>query len=100
MIFALVFTNTVFFWIVAILGFLMMIASILYATKYYRCPHCGTQLDPRGRVPNFCPNCGKELNWFFLHSRRCGGGSQRGRIFAAPLWSASFDTFLAETRKV
>ena len=62
MIVALLLPNTAFFWIVGILGFLMMIASILYSARYYKCPHCKTKLDPRRKVPNFCPNCGKELN--------------------------------------
>lgn len=37
------------------LGFLQMVL-------FYKCPHCGAQLEPRGPVPKFCPNCGKELD--------------------------------------
>lgn len=37
------------------LGFLQMVL-------FYKCPHCGAQLEPRGPVPKFCPNCGKKLD--------------------------------------
>ena len=59
---AALFKNTSYFWILAILGFLTMIIGALYASKFYKCPHCGNKLYPRMMVPNFCPNCGKELN--------------------------------------
>ena len=62
MLSAIVFQHTAFVTILFVLGFLMMIASILYSAKYYKCPHCGTKLDPRRKVPHFCPNCGKKLN--------------------------------------
>ena len=62
MLSAILFQNTNFFWILWVLGLLIMVSSILYAFKHYKCPHCGTKLDPRRKVPNFCPNCGKELN--------------------------------------
>ena len=58
---SVLFQNTLFFWILAILGFLIMAASVVYASKYYKCPHCGNKLYPRMKVPNYCPNCGKEL---------------------------------------
>lgn len=64
MLSAILFQNTDFFWIPWVLGFLIMIACVLYAIKYLKCPHCGAKLDPRRKVPNFCPNCGKELNQF------------------------------------
>ena len=37
------------------LGFLQMVL-------FYKCPHCGAHLEPRGPVPKFCPNCGKKLD--------------------------------------
>lgn len=58
---AILFQSTDFVWFLFGLGFLLMLASIFYATKYYKCPHCGTKLDPRRKVPNFCPHCGKNL---------------------------------------
>ena len=58
---SVLFQNTLFFWILAILGFLIMAASVVYASKYYKCPHCGNKLYPLMKVPNYCPNCGKEL---------------------------------------
>ena len=58
---SVLFQNTLFFWILAAFGFLTMAASVVYAGKYYKCPHCGNKLYPRMKVPNYCPNCGKEL---------------------------------------
>ena len=61
MLAAVFFQNSPLIWIPAVLGFLIMIASIVYAAKYFKCPHCSSKLDPRRKVPNFCPNCGKSL---------------------------------------
>ena len=62
MLSAILFQNTNFFWLLWFLGLLIMVSSVLYASKHYQCPHCGTKLDPRRKVPNFCPDCGKELS--------------------------------------
>lgn len=62
MLSAVLFQDSTFVWILWVLGFLIASSSILYANKYYRCPHCKTKLDARRKVPNFCPNCGKELS--------------------------------------
>ena len=61
MLSAILFQHTDFFWIPWGLGFLIMIASVFYSAKFFRCPHCDTKLDPRRKVPHFCPNCGKKL---------------------------------------
>ena len=37
------------------LGFLQMVL-------FYKCPHCGAQLEPRERKTGCCPECGKKLN--------------------------------------
>ena len=42
--------------------------------------------------------CSK-IGTFLDTGRRCGGGFQRGRIFVAPLWLASFGSFLASQEK-
>ena len=60
--FSVLFQNTSLFWVVAALGFLIMSAGVVYASKYYKCPHCGNRLYPRIKVPNYCPNCGKDLH--------------------------------------
>ena len=60
--FSVLFQNTSLFWVIAALGFLIMSTGVVYASKYYKCPHCGNRLYPRMKVPNYCPNCGKELN--------------------------------------
>ena len=62
MLAAILFQHTDFEIILLGLGFLIMLASVFYASKYFKCPHCETKLDPRRKVPNFCPNCGKELH--------------------------------------
>ena len=46
--------------ILMFLGFGVMAAACIYNYKYYKCPHCGGRLNVRG-VPNFCPDCGKEI---------------------------------------
>ena len=61
MLAAILFQHTKWVIILWGIGFLVMIASVFYSNKYYKCPHCETKLDPRRKVPNFCPNCGKEL---------------------------------------
>ena len=61
MLSAILFQHASFYWIPWVLGFLIMIASVVYSSRYFRCPHCDTKLDPRRKVPNFCPHCGKKL---------------------------------------
>jgi len=58
----LLFQDALFSLIPFILGLVLMLGSVAYAYRYFKCPHCGTKLDPRRKVPNFCPNCGEELN--------------------------------------
>lgn len=48
-------------WILMFSGLGIMVAGVLYSGKYFRCPHCGSKLDPRRKVPNYCPDCGKKL---------------------------------------
>ena len=62
MLSAIFFQHSSFFWIPWAIGFLIMIAGAIYRSKYCKCPHCGSKEFPRGNVPKFCPNCGKELN--------------------------------------
>ena len=46
----------------------------------------------------FSGRCSK-IGTFLDTEWRCGGGFQRGRIFVAPLWLASFGSFLASQEK-
>ena len=57
---ALLNLSTLWAWILMPLGFGIMVAACLYRNKYYKCPHCGSNLNVRG-VPKYCPDCGKEL---------------------------------------
>ena len=55
-------------WIVAlcILAIILVIAGLVLAYGYLRCPHCGASLCQDGRVPMrlplYCPQCGKPLD--------------------------------------
>lgn len=69
MLSSILFQHTSFFWIPWILGFLIMIASVVYSARYFKCPHCGTKLDPRRKVPNYCLNCGKSLYEEYISDR-------------------------------
>ena len=46
---------------VVILSLIAMIGGIVWYFIFVRCPHCGHHLNPRAAIPNFCPECGKEL---------------------------------------
>ena len=61
MLSAILFQYTKLYWVPWVIGFLVMIASVVYAAKYFRCPHCDSKLDPRRKAPNYCPNCGEKL---------------------------------------
>lgn len=40
----------------------ILLAGQAQACFFYRCPHCaGSLLWVRGRMPDFCPHCGKEI---------------------------------------
>lgn len=62
MLIPVLFQNDFWTWILMFLGFAVMVAACIYHWKYFRCPHCGSQLNHVRGVPNFCPNCGKELS--------------------------------------
>ena len=55
-------------WIVVlcILAIILVIAGLVLAYGYLRCPHCGASLCQDGRVPMrlplYCPQCGKPLD--------------------------------------
>ena len=44
-----------------ILCLIVMIGGIVWYIAFVRCPHCGSMLNWRAVVPNFCPECGKKL---------------------------------------
>ena len=57
---------SVFLWIAAGVGILIMAGSLLTAFSKLRCPYCGASLMAGGRMPSslphFCPDCGKTLD--------------------------------------
>ena len=47
-----------------IVGIVIVLASMIQAFVFCKCPHCGARFNLRARLPKFCPECGKELeNW-------------------------------------
>ncbi len=38
-----------------------LVLGLLAGTVFYRCPHCGAHLPPKGPTPDTCPECGKRL---------------------------------------
>ena len=45
-----------------IAGSVIFFAALIQACIFYRCPHCNHSLmHVRGGIPDYCPNCGKEL---------------------------------------
>lgn len=52
--------------VLCILAIILVIAGLVLAYGYLRCPHCGASLCQDGRVPMrlplYCPHCGKQLD--------------------------------------
>ena len=48
--------------IIAGAGVAVMIAALLQAMIFYKCPYCGERFNIRGRKPDYCPKCGNKLN--------------------------------------
>ena len=53
--------NKVLLVIFCVLFALFLAAGIFVQNKYYRCPHCHSQINGRGPVPKFCVDCGERL---------------------------------------
>lgn len=44
-------------------GAIVILAGMIQAAVFYRCPHCGASLlDVRGAIPEYCPRCGGRLD--------------------------------------
>ena len=52
--------------VLCILAIILVIAGLVLAYGYLRCPHCGASLCQDFRVPMrlplYCPHCGKQLD--------------------------------------
>ncbi|WP_308857675.1 hypothetical protein [uncultured Oscillibacter sp.] len=52
--------------VLCILAIILVIAGLVLAYGYLRCPHCGAALCQDFRVPMrlplYCPHCGKQLD--------------------------------------
>ena len=60
-LFASILAESVFSWILLVLGVLVIAVGILYANRHFKCPHCEEKLSPRMGVPSYCPHCGQKL---------------------------------------
>ena len=49
--------------VLVFVGLIVLIAAVVYATLRLRCPGCDAALNCRGGKPDFCPHCGKKLDW-------------------------------------
>lgn len=48
--------------VLLIAGLGLLISTLLYSRRHYKCPHCGVPLPITRKVsPNFCYECGKKL---------------------------------------
>lgn len=45
------------------IGAVITLAGAVQVNLFYKCPHCGQYINPRGKQPPKCPKCGKDLNW-------------------------------------
>jgi len=43
------------------LGFVLLVAGVVWHIVFLRCPHCGHHFHYRQPIPKFCPNCGKQV---------------------------------------
>lgn len=52
--------------VLCILAIILVIAGLVLAYGYLRCPYCGESLCLNGRIPTrlprYCPQCGKPLD--------------------------------------
>lgn len=57
--------ETVNFWfyVIAVVGLLLVITGGVIKVIFYRCPHCHGLLPMRTMaIPKYCPECGKKLD--------------------------------------
>ncbi len=48
-------------WPINFLGLAVLFVGFFQAFIFYRCPHCDKSLDFRGKMPQYCPECGHKL---------------------------------------
>ncbi len=54
-------TGTAVKTVVLIAGIAALVIGVVIGAVFYRCPHCGAHLPPKGPAPDVCPSCGKRL---------------------------------------
>ena len=43
-----------------VLGGVGILAAVLQALIFYKCPYCGAKFNIRFKSPEYCPNCGEK----------------------------------------
>ncbi len=49
--------------LVGVIGLIGMLVGIGQAFIYYKCPSCKRRFNIRGKNPDYCPGCGRKLDW-------------------------------------
>ena len=44
-----------------VIGFVLMLAGLLWRPVFLRCPHCGHHFHVRQAIPKHCPDCGGKI---------------------------------------
>lgn len=44
-----------------IIGFILIITSIVWRFLFVKCPHCHYLFNLRAPLPTYCPNCGERV---------------------------------------
>ncbi|MBQ7001010.1 MAG: hypothetical protein IJN67_08215 [Oscillospiraceae bacterium] len=47
--------------VVAWIGILLIVLSMLWRFLFIKCPHCGSKLYSVRELPEYCPDCGEKL---------------------------------------
>ena len=47
----------------AIIGSIVLLATLIQALIFLRCPECGKLINDRQGKPNFCAHCGAAFDW-------------------------------------
>lgn len=49
--------------LLSIIGLVIMAAAFFQGFLFFKCPHCGEGWNIRGAKPDYCPRCGKKIDW-------------------------------------
>lgn len=46
-----------------VLGAAVVVGFVFAAAHFYVCPHCSGKLHMNSPKPDYCPHCGKKIEW-------------------------------------